>query len=318
MAKGRKSRHAAVKSEKVEETPAPLEEEEPEEEDVIEEEDDDLLAAVDGEEEEAASADAPGGRQLRKERWFRDRTENVIYIKGLPHGLYEEELRAFLSQFGPVKRVRTPRSRRTGRVRGYAFVQFYHRKTARQVTMDLHGSFVQGKVLHVEMKEPGTVKPHWPSDRALIALDERISKCGLPTQRMRLPPCQDAARLLSRKISKESARNKRLAELGVKITPGFWTDPVERSARTEGVKEELVDAWRKRKDAKMAERLRKEQAKLRRRPRGALRKLDGGKKAAEKSDTDAKEGMVDTRKADGKPRAKRQRDAPAADPIPLD
>jgi RNA recognition motif-containing protein len=48
----------------------------------------------------------------------------VVYVGHLPRGFYEEEIRSFFSQFGEVTRVRVARSKKTGGVKGYAFVEF--------------------------------------------------------------------------------------------------------------------------------------------------------------------------------------------------
>ena len=57
----------------------------------------------------------------------------MVYISGLPHGFYEEALENFLSQYGRVKRVYVPRSTKSGKAKGYAFVQFAKLRNAEQV-----------------------------------------------------------------------------------------------------------------------------------------------------------------------------------------
>merc|ERR1712228_160131 len=49
----------------------------------------------------------------------------------VPHGFYEKEMRAFFSQFGVVTRLRLSRSKRTGRSKGYAFLEFRHEEVAK-------------------------------------------------------------------------------------------------------------------------------------------------------------------------------------------
>jgi len=48
----------------------------------------------------------------------------VIWIGSIPHGFYEEQMKAYFSQFGKVGRVRLSRSKKTGRSRGFAYVEF--------------------------------------------------------------------------------------------------------------------------------------------------------------------------------------------------
>uniref|UniRef100_A0A182TGQ2 RRM domain-containing protein n=1 Tax=Anopheles melas TaxID=34690 RepID=A0A182TGQ2_9DIPT len=48
----------------------------------------------------------------------------IVFIKHLPKGFYEDELRQFFEQFGEVMRVAVARSRKTQRSKGYGYVQF--------------------------------------------------------------------------------------------------------------------------------------------------------------------------------------------------
>lgn len=51
-------------------------------------------------------------------------TPGVIYISRLPHGFFEPQLRAYLSQFGTITNVRLARNRKTGKSKHYAFIEF--------------------------------------------------------------------------------------------------------------------------------------------------------------------------------------------------
>lgn len=70
-------------------------------------------------------------------------TSTVIYLGHIPHGFYEKQLRAFFSQFGKVKRLRISRSHKTGKSRGYGFMEFEDPFVASIAaeTMDNHRAF---------------------------------------------------------------------------------------------------------------------------------------------------------------------------------
>ncbi|KAL0271381.1 UNVERIFIED_CONTAM: hypothetical protein PYX00_008485 [Menopon gallinae] len=55
----------------------------------------------------------------------------AIYIGRIPHGFYEDELRSYFDQFGTVTRVKLARSKRTGRSKGYGFVEFFNSEVAK-------------------------------------------------------------------------------------------------------------------------------------------------------------------------------------------
>ncbi|KAJ6638348.1 MKI67 FHA domain-interacting nucleolar phosphoprotein-like, partial [Pseudolycoriella hygida] len=48
----------------------------------------------------------------------------VVLLKNIPHGFYEDEMRKYFGQFGLVTRVRLARSQRTGRSKGFAYIEF--------------------------------------------------------------------------------------------------------------------------------------------------------------------------------------------------
>ena len=54
-----------------------------------------------------------------------------VYISHVPHGFYEKQMRAFFSQFGTVTNLRLGRSKKTGKSRGYAFVEFKFMEVAK-------------------------------------------------------------------------------------------------------------------------------------------------------------------------------------------
>ncbi|XP_068155452.1 MKI67 FHA domain-interacting nucleolar phosphoprotein [Drosophila tropicalis] len=62
----------------------------------------------------------------------------VVFIKHLPHGFFENQLRQYFKQFGRVLRVRLGRSPRTGGSKGFAFVEFEYPEVAKVAadTMD--------------------------------------------------------------------------------------------------------------------------------------------------------------------------------------
>jgi len=48
----------------------------------------------------------------------------VVYVKHVPHGFYESQMREYFKQFGDITRLRLSRSKKTGRSKGYAYVEF--------------------------------------------------------------------------------------------------------------------------------------------------------------------------------------------------
>lgn len=55
----------------------------------------------------------------------------MIFISHLPHGFYEDQLKNYFKQFGKVTNVKVCRSNKTGRSKGYGYVEFSHPEVAK-------------------------------------------------------------------------------------------------------------------------------------------------------------------------------------------
>ena len=71
----------------------------------------------------------------------------VVYIGRIPHGFYEHEMKQYLSQFGPVTRVRLSRNRKTGASKHFAFVEFQDASTAEIVAKTMDNYLLFGHIL---------------------------------------------------------------------------------------------------------------------------------------------------------------------------
>ncbi|XP_055641643.1 MKI67 FHA domain-interacting nucleolar phosphoprotein [Toxorhynchites rutilus septentrionalis] len=81
--------------------------------------------------------------------------KGIIYIKHLPHGFFEKQLRLFFSQFGDVTRVHVARSKKTLRSRGYAYVEFRYREVAQIAAETMDNYLMFGKILRTGMLPAG-------------------------------------------------------------------------------------------------------------------------------------------------------------------
>ncbi|KAG5670230.1 hypothetical protein PVAND_000507 [Polypedilum vanderplanki] len=80
-------------------------------------------------------------RKKTKSKKKRPKTKGLVYIKNLPHGFYEEQLRGYFSQFGAITRLRLGRSPKTLNSRGYAFIEFRYPEVA-QIAAEAMNNYI--------------------------------------------------------------------------------------------------------------------------------------------------------------------------------
>lgn len=79
----------------------------------------------------------------------------VIYVGHIPEGFFEPQMRKFFGQFGGVTRLRISRSKKNGKSKGYAFVEFEEESVAKIVAETMQGYLLFDKTLvcHMLSKE---------------------------------------------------------------------------------------------------------------------------------------------------------------------
>lgn len=74
-------------------------------------------------------------------------TTGLLIVSHLPDGFDEFSLRNFFKQFGHILRVKLSRGKKSGRSRGYGFLEFEERETAVAAAEAMHGFLMFGKQL---------------------------------------------------------------------------------------------------------------------------------------------------------------------------
>lgn len=83
----------------------------------------------------------------------------VIYLSRIPHGFYEDQMRAYFSQFGEITRLRMARNKRTGASKHYAYIEFRHEAVARIVAETMHNYLMFGRLLQCHLVPLDKVHP---------------------------------------------------------------------------------------------------------------------------------------------------------------
>ena len=66
-------------------------------------------------------------------------------------GFEEKELRGFFTQFGKITKLRLARSKKTGRSKGYAYVEFQHKDVAKEAEKAMNGYMMFKKKVECHM-----------------------------------------------------------------------------------------------------------------------------------------------------------------------
>ena len=87
------------------------------------------------------------------------KTQAVLRVARLPKEFGEKELRQFFGQFGQINKLKLSRSKKTGRSRGYGYLQYELPEIAQIAAEASHNYFIAGKPLIVEHMNPEAVLP---------------------------------------------------------------------------------------------------------------------------------------------------------------
>lgn len=140
-----------------------------------------------------------------------------VYVSHMPEGFEEDALRKFFWQFGKVLKVKVSRSKKTGRSKGYAFVEFHEKDVAKIAAETMHGFLIFGKQLVCRYLEEVNKYAMIPCKRKIEskypAFKERYNtKEDLDTVKQRV----------QRLLDNEESLRKKLKEAGIKYTfPGY-------------------------------------------------------------------------------------------------
>ncbi len=146
---------------------------------------------------------------------------SVVYLGHVPHGFFEEQMRAFFAQFGGVKHVRLSRSKKTAKSRGFAFLEFDSPEVAAVVADTMHGYYLGGRKLVCQVLAPSQVHP-----KLFIHADKKwrvIPWRQLEKERRQAPKTEgDARKCLSRLLKGDNRKRRQLAKLGIAYEfPGY-------------------------------------------------------------------------------------------------
>lgn len=143
----------------------------------------------------------------------------IILVEHLPYGFFEDGLDGYFSQFGKVLRTRLARSKKTGRPKGYAFVEFEFEEVARIAAEAMNNYLMFERLIKCKLLPTPSAKDckkifagdfiredNYPKLKRQKVMKERLAK-----------PLNEEGEIKFRdsRLNKIVQHNKRLAELGI-------------------------------------------------------------------------------------------------------
>ncbi|KFM75147.1 MKI67 FHA domain-interacting nucleolar phosphoprotein-like protein, partial [Stegodyphus mimosarum] len=98
-------------------------------------------------------------KSKKKVREVQDFKPGTVYIGHIPHGFYEKEILDYFRQFGKVLRMRLARSSKTGRSKGFAFIEFESEEVAKTVAEAMNNYLFFEKLLKCEFVPQDKLHP---------------------------------------------------------------------------------------------------------------------------------------------------------------
>ncbi|TFK21160.1 RNA-binding domain-containing protein [Coprinopsis marcescibilis] len=162
-----------------------------------------------------AKDDATVKKKLEEAKKKPTGDRGVLFLGRIPHGFYEEQMKAYFSQFGNVTRLRVSRNKKTGQSKHYGFIEFDSSSVAKIVadTMDnylLHGHLLQCKLIPKEEVHPELwigANRKW---RAVPA--DQLTRAKHNKKREE----EDRENIAKRLVKRQNQRKRKLEQLGIK------------------------------------------------------------------------------------------------------
>ncbi|XP_016094347.1 MKI67 FHA domain-interacting nucleolar phosphoprotein [Sinocyclocheilus grahami] len=155
----------------------------------------------------------------------------VLYVGHLPRGLFEPQLKSYFKQFGKVTRIRVSRSKKTGRSKGYGFVEFECDEVAKIVAETMNNYLIGERLIKCHVMPPEKVH-----EKLFVGSRMVFKKPTQPavSRHNKQHAEEDLKKLGEKLLSKESKLRKRLAAKGIDYDfPGFAAQIPAKKAQSE-------------------------------------------------------------------------------------
>lgn len=147
----------------------------------------------------------------QKKKTPKHRRRGVVYIKHLPHGFYEDQLRGYFSQFGAITRLRLARSPKTLGSKGYAFIEFRYPEVA-EIAADAMNNYIMFKnIIKTRYIPPNDIRHDYFRSGV-----KKVKKDGQKVLTSKTVEAREAVVVNTNKLMTEEDEKTRTKKIGAK------------------------------------------------------------------------------------------------------
>ena len=150
-----------------------------------------------------------------------DITTGVLYVSHLPWGANESLLKKYFEQFGKIERYILPRSKETGRIKGYAFIEFESLEIAEVAAKTMNNFILFERILKCDVvtdrTKYKTIFKRWKNQFKFFNKYKKFVQ-----ERNKKKTQTEMKEAVTGFLEKEEKRRLKLKELGINYSfPGF-------------------------------------------------------------------------------------------------
>ena len=149
----------------------------------------------------------------------------VIYVGHLPWGFLDDNLKKYFSQFGNITRIISPKSSKTGRSVGYAFIEFEDEETARIAAKTMNNYILFEKILKCSF-----VEDKKKYDRIFLKWKKKFEfkeRYKIQCEKMKKKNKEEIKTMIQGLLDREEQRREKMKELGIKYEYKGFKEIVE-------------------------------------------------------------------------------------------
>ncbi|KAJ7022623.1 hypothetical protein C8F04DRAFT_1137569 [Mycena alexandri] len=161
-----------------------------------------------------AKDDATVKRKLENAKRQPTADRGVLFLGRIPHGFYEDQLKAYFSQFGNITRLRVSRNKKTGQSKHYGFIEFDSSSVAQIVADTMDNYLLMGHIMRCKVIPKAEVHPElWVGANRTWRPVPKVRLAQAEYNKLRTP--DEQVRAAKRLLKRQEERQRKLEKQGI-------------------------------------------------------------------------------------------------------